>query len=105
MRVIALVIFLALALQAQEFAKPGLNAETTSVPAPLGRTCDPHCPPPPSCDATDWKARAEWLDQKVQATEAKLAALAQFYSFNEQLAALAAKEPPKPKPPAKEPPQ
>lgn len=52
--------------------------------------------PKPACDATDWKARAEWLGEKLAATEGKMAAMAQFYSVNEQLTALAAKEPPKP---------
>jgi hypothetical protein len=50
----------------------------------------------PQCDATDWKARAEWLEQKIAATEGKMAAMAQFYAVNEQLTALAQKEPPRP---------
>lgn len=39
------------------------------------------------------KARIAWLQQKLAITEAKLAALAQFYAAQEQLQGLAAKEP------------
>ena len=39
------------------------------------------------------KARIVWLEQKLAVTEAKLAALAQFYAAQEQLQGLAAKEP------------
>ncbi len=51
-----------------------------------------------SCDATDWQKRAEWLEQKLAATEAKTQALAQFYAAQEQLTGLAAKEPARPAP-------
>src|ERR1700676_2892125 len=39
------------------------------------------------------KARIAWLEQKLAITEAKMAALMQFSSANEQLTGLAAKEP------------
>lgn len=91
------IFFLAIALQAQDVAKPGIKAGVTTPP-----TCSAENPSAcvyssvPSCDATDWKAYAEGLEKKLALTEARSAALAQFYAANEQLAGLAGKEPPKP---------
>ncbi len=79
--------FLALALQAQEGSIPKFKVNPDGTLSDTAKQ---------SCDATDWKARAEWLEQKLAITEAKTAALANFYAAQEQLTGLAAKEPPKP---------
>ncbi len=77
-----LPFFLALALQAQ-----------TPTPTPEGGGL-----PKQSCDATDWKARVEWLEAIVAQEQSKTAGALQMYNAQIQLTGLAAKEPPKPKP-------
>ena len=44
-------------------------------------------------ELADAKARIAWLEDKLRATEAKMQALMQFYSANDALTGLAAKEP------------
>lgn len=88
---LAILLLMASGLWAQDAAlKPCVGgANPSSEPCasqPVFKTASN--PEPESA-----KARIAWLEQKLSITEAKMAALMQFYSANEQLQGLAAKEP------------
>lgn len=53
--------------------------------------------PPKTCDATDWKARAENLEEQVTLLNKQMAAMGEFFTLKDQVAAKKAQEPPKPK--------
>jgi hypothetical protein len=76
----AIAFFLALALQAQE---SGGGNKTQDVR-------------PAVCDATDWKARAENLEQQIAALTDQLSAMGTFYTAKDKFTAIKAQEPPKP---------
>lgn len=67
-------------------------AVSSSILAPVSTFAEE----PKACDATNWKARAEWLQEKLTATEGKMQAIADFYAVNAKLQELAAREPAKP---------
>ena len=86
MKLFSLALLLSCGLWAQEAAKAPLAPCHNDGRAEI-------CLSPEQKELADAKARIAWLEQKLAATEAKMAALMQFYSANDALTGLAAKEP------------